>query len=207
VSTNTILPNKPRFRRRNPPLEGQELRDRLLKANIPVRYLQGDWSGVDSAKDIQTFLTEDYWKSNKQRGMFIHGNKGVGKSQLLGLIAKYFVSNYFLSLIYTSAIDLSEKLFSREIQAKLDIENMRMANILLIDDVMKEYESDFATAKFLSIIESRYSTVQPIFMTSNFPIDSVESRNGYEVIADRLRDRDWMTELFMAGESKRGAVK
>lgn len=85
---------------------------------------------------------------------------------------------------------------------EIDLRNAR-SSVLFIDDLGTEYDSKFTLAKFTDLIEYRYTNYLPTFITTNASIDDMRGWEGYERLADRIGDKNWMRELIYAGNSRR----
>ena len=175
--------------------------NRLVEGGWYLRYLQdSSWKDVEQMKAIQAILKAEFVTKKTYRGMFIYGNIGVGKTSLLNLISRYLVRNFEGWLLYMPATVLFTKLIKGSDQELSDIQK---CTFLFIDDLGKEYDTDFPLSRFSELIEYRWANMKPTFFSSNLDMETIRKKVGYEHIADRMNDSNWMIHHFYAGKTKR----
>lgn len=158
-------------------------------------YLSASWDKVDCREQVEGFLS-----TGLNRGLFLVGSVGVGKTSVMTLIAKEIVERTDIIPRFVALGMLFDLYFERDFKA---VERFMKSAYLLIDDIGREYAADFPVAKFENFIEYRYGNLLPTFITSNLTIDDLRKRIGFERIADRINDPKWMAHLIYAGQSKR----
>lgn len=147
----------------------------------------------------------------KGEGIYYSGSFGTGKTHLAVAIALELI-NKGIPVICMTAIDLLA-----EIKRTFDDYNMseyqilkayKQADLLVIDDLGKEYCSNWAITMLYDIINDRYERCLPTIVTTNYNDDDLVQRlaekSNYEsagAIVSRLHEMTM--EISMSGPDKR----
>jgi primosomal protein DnaI len=146
----------------------------ILKASFGDIELddQGRFKAIKMAKDF----VENYQPGTKQKGMFLHGPFGTGKSYLLGAIANELAQKQVSSLIvYVPEFfrEMKNAIGDHTVNDKL--EAIKKANVLMLDDIGAETMSSWARDEILgTILQFRMLENLPTFFTSNFDLKGLE---------------------------------
>ncbi|MCM3663744.1 primosomal protein DnaI [Mesobacillus subterraneus] len=146
----------------------------ILKASFGDIELddQGRFKAIKMAKDF----VENYQPGRKQKGMFLHGPFGTGKSYLLGAIANELAQKQVSSLIvYVPEFfrEMKNAIGDHTVNDKL--EAIKKANVLMLDDIGAETMSSWARDEILgTILQFRMLENLPTFFTSNFDLKGLE---------------------------------
>lgn len=127
--------------------------------------------------------------AQRPRGwLILQGEKGVGKTHLAyalgieGLKAGHAV--YFNTV--AAVMDLLRNGYKDDLYQAL-MDDLIMVEILILDDLGAEKDSEWVMEKLLQLIDTRYRRQMPIVITTNYAIDDpkcgIDSR-----ILSRLRD-------------------
>lgn len=139
-------------------------------ANIDVD--QGRYDAIENAKDF----VRNYIPGKKQKGLFLHGPFGTGKSYLLGAIANQLAENQVSSLIvYVPEFfrEMKNAIGDHSVNDKL--ESIKKADVLMLDDIGAETMSSWARDEILgTILQFRMLENLPTFFTSNFDLKGLE---------------------------------
>lgn len=186
----------------------------ILSASLDDFY-QTDYSaGRMEAIEKATTFVEDYIPGKKQKGLYLHGSFGVGKTYLLGAIANELAKNRISSLI----VYVPD--FLREIKASISdntlndkIEMTKKAPVLMLDDFGAESMSSWARDEVIGpILQFRMLENLPTFFTSNFDFEGLQNHLTFsqrgekeEVKAARIMERiKYLAEpLQLTGENRR----
>ncbi len=129
------------------------------------------------------------------------GSVGVGKTSNLALLA-WGIAKFLCTLSrFISVGDLFDLFFRNDVEK---IEELRKCPILFLDDLGREYTTDFPLSRFENFVEYRYSNLLPSFVTTNLSFGDLQKKEGWERIVDRMKDTKWMRKLTIAGSSLRG---
>lgn len=108
------------------------------------------------------------------RGLYIHGDFGIGKTHLLGAIAH----NLSEAGIHSLLVFWPE--FTREIKSDFNVldakvERLKQIDVLMIDDIGAESNTSFIRDEvLLPILNYRMMFKKPTFFTSNLPLSSLQ---------------------------------
>ncbi len=165
-------------------------------------------SGMSYRENAQKIYSQassfisNFQPGKSQRGMIIEGPIGSGKSFLLGCIANALIKKNiaFKYLVYTDLLQQIRGSYSDE-SALDEREIMRSVQeipILLIDDLGTEKPSEFAASILYQIIDYRYREQKPIFVTTNFHLQEMQTRfpGMGERISQRLLEMNRYVELY-----------
>lgn len=145
----------------------------ILKASF--EELEFDPSRIDAIDKANDFI-ENYQPGQKQKGLFLHGPFGTGKSYLLGAIANELAQKQISSLIvYVPEFfrEMKNAIGDHTVNEKL--EAIKKANVLMLDDIGAETMSSWARDEILgTILQFRMLENLPTFFTSNFDLKGLE---------------------------------
>jgi DNA replication protein DnaC len=137
-------------------------------------------------KYVKSFKT----KALKENlGLLIYGNPGNGKTFFSGCIANALIKQ-FIPVVCVSAIGLIDRIKSsfgkygdEGVQSILNC--MDNADLVIIDDMGVENNTEWSRATMYQILDSRYRKKKPLIVTSNLTIAQLKRRY----------DRDFNTEI------------
>lgn len=142
----------------------------ILKASF------GDIDLSDSGRLMAIKMAKDFIKNytpgEKQKGLYLHGPFGTGKSYLLGAIANELAKRQVSSmLVYVPELfrEMKNAIGNNSVSEKLDV--IKKAPVLMLDDIGAETMSSWARDEILGpILQFRMMENLPTFFTSNFDI-------------------------------------
>jgi DNA replication protein DnaC len=155
-----------------------QFRQQWIDRNVPPIYQDTDLTheSLDRAA-IKAVLEWDF-----KKGIGLIGDTGKGKTRLLfhallraydvGISGRYISHNAFSVLIMEAFAGDEKK------DAKKRLDNIRNADMLLIDDVGKAPRTERADAEFEELIEHRVSHHLPILWSANAGGKWLENRFG-----------------------------
>lgn len=167
---------------------------------------------IEAAKDFLT--TYDDTGELPQRGLYIHGPFGIGKSFILGALANELAERR----VKTVAVYVPE--FLREIKQSIQdqtlnekIDFVKRAPVLILDDFGAESISAWTRDEVLgTILQHRMAEQLPTFFTSNFSYHELEHHLTYSqrgekeaVKAARIMERIQTVSkaVKLSGENRR----
>ena len=113
------------------------------------------------------------------------GRTGLGKTHLsLSIVNKVLEKGY--SVIYDSAVDLlagiEQQHFSRERSSVL-LDTVLECDLLILDDLGTEYESQFYNSTIYSIVNTRLSRRRPTIISTNMGLDAIRRRYDERMVS------------------------
>lgn len=201
-------------------LEKIELESRLakLKKNslMDERFREctfDNWIMEDSNKKLYQIGKKycDNWKEVKKEniGLLLYGAPGTGKTFLSFCIANYLIERY-VPVIAISSIGILSRIketynsYGKEGETEI-IRTIKNADLLVLDDLGAENNTEWSKEKIYEIIDFRYRNKKPIIITTNSSLENLENKlTGSDGIA-RTYDRiiEMCTPLEIKGESRR----
>lgn len=146
----------------------------------------------------------------KNLGIYIYGDVGVGKTHLIACMANALMENNdrHYTVLFTSISSLIKRITStfnndaEETEEEI-LKSLKLVDFLFIDDIGAENaDSTFVKSKIYDLINLRYSVRKPVIFTSNKSILEL-LHSGYEQrTIDRIKELSSVT-LKITGESRR----
>ncbi|WP_052255963.1 primosomal protein DnaI [Salinicoccus sp. YB14-2] len=161
-------------------------------------------------------VTDAVASETNYRGLYIHGEFGIGKSYILGCIANELKEKAVSSLIvYVPEILRDLKAGFRDGTTDEKYNLIKNAHVLILDDLGAEDVTPWARDEVITgILHHRMVQKLPTFISSNFSIDDLEYRyartkeNGIEETKARRmteRIRALCEEVQMTGDNYRNS--
>lgn len=166
----------------------------------------------DAIKLIIQFAA-DYPKNNHQKGLYLSGNFGVGKTYMLAGLANTVAAmnkNVIFLHVPTFIAGLSSHFEDNSLNK--EIKRVSECDVLILDDIGAETLSQWSRDDVLGVIlQARMDNVLPTFFSSNLDMDKLEkhfaeTKNAVDPVkAARLmqRVRFLAKEVIVSGENRR----
>lgn len=125
---------------------------------------------------------------SKKKGLLIYGSQGVGKSFSAACIANYLLPQGYTCLMtsFPRIINIVSGMY----QGKQEyIDSLCRYDLLIIDDLSAERETDYADEIVMNIIETRCTSGLPIIVTTNLTPDELKH-------TDNVRKKRIYSRLF-----------
>lgn len=128
----------------------------------------------------------DSMRKNSQ-GLLFWGPVGTGKSYVAACIANELL-NRRVSVIMTSFVKILQNVQSLQVDESKLIARLNSAELLIIDDLGTERNTDYALEKVYNIIDSRYLSGKPLILTTNLTLPEMQECQDtrYKRIYDRI---------------------
>lgn len=148
------------------------------------------------------------------KGFYIFGNFGIGKSYLMAYLAHQLSSRHQLSTIMlhypTFVVDVKNAIGDGSVKERID--QVKAAQVLILDDIGAEQHSSWVRDDVLQVIlQYRMQEDLPTFFTSNFSFDELEKHFSSGKAGDETwqakrvmeRIRFLATEIHLVGGNRR----
>lgn len=169
---------------------------------------------VEAINALMEFCLASRESSLSGKGIYLYGPLGVGKSRMMGAVAKKLADQGIASLmIYVPEFlrEMKESISDHSLNDKL--EALKTIPVLILDDIGAETLSGWARDELLgTILQYRVSERKPVLYTSNLDLDGLEEhfayshKGGVELMkAKRVmeRIRHYVDVYFVDGPNRR----
>lgn len=165
-------------------------------ANIPKRFQNVEWQNVDK-RVRDWFDKNEREKKLMERGLYIFGGFGTGKTYTLWAIKKMLAEKYpsvekrtedgkiyVRSELSLSIYNTTELLYSIRRGFDSDkndyiLDDIMTTQFLAFDDIGAEKITEWVQETFYLAINKRYEEMMPTFFASNFDIAELADRIGH----------------------------
>ena len=166
-----------------------------LEGRIPRRYNgvsfeRAPISDIARTAPEQVRAVRRYVRSIEQnldegRGLWLAGDVGTGKTTLAMLVSKSALAAGRSVAIYSlpRLLNLLREAMGSE-EGKLDfIDRLTAVDLLHIDDLGAEHQTDWVLEQLYSIVNARYEAERSIVATTNLMPDALEDRLGRRTVS------------------------
>ena len=164
-------------------------------------------------KTVQRYVDE--WPEMKANnvGLLIHGSPGIGKTYAAAALANEIMERHREVVVAVNTIGLLARIretfgrFGKEAEVDI-IRSLESASLLILDDLGAEQPTEWASAMLYQIIDSRYRSGKPLFITTNLELAQLKDKLTLQDGVDRTYDRimEICLPVQVRGESNRAAV-
>lgn len=180
----------------------QQRRICFAVSNMATWTFENDDRNKPKISDAMKRYVEKFpdFKKNGQ-GILLWGPVGTGKTYYAAAVANALIDNGY-SVLMTNFARLSNQL-----QGTWDkndvIDDLNRYSLLILDDLGAERKSEYMQEIVYNIIDSRYRTGLPFFITTNLSIEEIKKPMDISCsrIYDRVLERCFPIEIN--GESRR----
>lgn len=190
-------------------------------AGIFVRYQGLTWEDYQQhpPEELATYLRrhEDY--VSRGIGLLFTGLKGTGKSLLATLVLKELIHLGYscFSTTYADTVEAFTATWNNDEEKRWFARKFMRSDILLLDDIGKEWSTRLSQSTFDMILRSRVQDARPTIITTNLTIPELESGYGAAVlsllsecsIVLQFSGEDWRPQAYRRStdEMTRGEVR
>jgi len=172
------------------------------------RYLNFDldWHKTEFHRDLlQDFFTQYVIKGENNKGIYICGDIGVGKSTTITAIAKVLLMFLDINVYYTTMAKLVSLITSPDRDDKERISVYKKCPILFIDNLgLEEYTTNNQLTQVIDFFTYRYGNEKTNIIAGNGDIRKIEKPNSFiKQMSDYLNDSNYYSCYEMGGKSKR----
>lgn len=143
------------------------------------------------------------------KGLLLWGNVGTGKSYLAAAIANALMDRLYTVVMTSFPKILAERYdFDREQKESRISGTLARADLLIIDDLGAERNTDFALEQVYSVVDDRYRSGKPLIITTNLTFDYMKNCKDirYNRIYDRIFEMCYPVKMDGISWRKRKAV-
>lgn len=180
----------------------QEIKNRITLLGLPhsLKNIRATDIDLEDQNRIALFTEiNDYirdFDNKKQKGLYIYGNFGVGKSYLMAYLANRLSQKYQKRVLLlhfpTFSVDIKDAITTKSVKDK--IEQIKHSEILILDDIGAEQPSSWLRDDILQVIlQYRMQENLLTFFTSNFDLEGLE-RHFAEL---KSGDETWQAKRIM----------
>jgi DNA replication protein DnaC len=181
-------------------------RRRKVDSRIPRRYQHCDFSAFNTygneslAKALASAQTLVQRYPVTEKGLFLHGLPGVGKTHLAVAVLRQLIETKGVRGLFYDTRDLLRVIRStydpNAREAELDVLRPVMtADVLVLDDLGAEKSSDWVDETLNLIVNTRYSEKRLTIFTSNYDDDPDASNPESIVYRIGIRMRSRLHEM------------
>lgn len=195
------------------------IKKHLHLINLPEKLHDVRLSRIDMTSErvevmtaIQQFLYQ-YSHDIHQKGLYLAGNFGVGKTYILaGLANQVAAMNKYVVFLHVPTFIASLSSHFNDNSLQTEVQKIANADFLVLDDIGAENLSQWSRDEVLAVIlQARMDNVLPTFFSSNFAMNDLEdhfkeTKNTIEPVkAARLmeRIRALAKEVIISGPNRR----
>ncbi|MFI3101113.1 primosomal protein DnaI [Streptococcus suis] len=179
----------------------EAIKNRIQLINMPASLKNVTVADIDKSDEnrVEVMLAiADFVKrfEEKPKGLYIYGNFGIGKSYLMAYLANLLSKTHLLSttmLHYpTFVVDIKNAIKDGSVKERID--EIKMAQVLVLDDIGAEQHSPWVRDDVLQVIlQYRMQENLPTFFTSNFSFDDLERHFA----SGKSGDETWQAKRVM----------
>ncbi|HFU3799578.1 TPA: primosomal protein DnaI [Streptococcus suis] len=179
----------------------EAIKNRIQLINMPASLKNVTVADIDKSDEnrVEVMLAiADFVKrfEEKPKGLYIYGNFGIGKSYLMAYLASLLSKTHLQSttmLHYpTFVVDIKNAIKDGSVKERID--EIKMAQVLVLDDIGAEQHSPWVRDDVLQVIlQYRMQENLPTFFTSNFSFDDLERHFA----SGKSGDETWQAQRVM----------
>jgi len=158
------------------------------------------WSDILDGFEFQKqFLdyAERILDGKEELGAYVFGGSGTGKTFLAKLLNNELVES-MRDVVFFKAVDLAMVLRTVSMANRRDedvmgkiINDLRSVDVLIVDDLGTQKNTDFVKEIMFSIFDTRYDNRKKTVITTNLTADDI----GDDRLASRFADAGWMRKF------------
>ncbi|HFI0271513.1 TPA: primosomal protein DnaI [Streptococcus suis] len=179
----------------------EAIKNRIQLINMPqaLKKVTGedlDFTDINREEVYDAIATFVKNFEEQPKGLYIYGNFGIGKSYLMAYLAHRLSTIHHLSttmLHYpTFVVDIKNAIKDGSVKERID--EIKMAQVLVLDDIGAEQHSPWVRDDVLQVIlQYRMQENLPTFFTSNFSFDDLERHFA----SGKSGDETWQAKRVM----------
>ena len=168
-------------------------------------FANDDMANEKITKAMQSYVAHFADFRRQGKGLLLYGNCGTGKTYAACEVANALIDRDYSVLVTNFARVLNTLQGTFEKQKYID--SLNKYQLLVIDDLGIERDTQFAKEQVFNIIDSRYRVGLPMIITTNLSMEKIKNPDDIENarIYDRILERCFPIEVT-GGSRRRKAV-
>lgn len=187
--------------------------ERYRKMGFPeTEMAKWNFDNDDMANKTVTGVMKNYVDNFRRfyrdgKGLLIYGNVGTGKTYAACEVANALIDKGYPVMV-TNFARLTNTLQGMYAGKQEYIDSLNEFDLLVIDDLGAERQSDFMQEMVYTIIDARYRSGLPFIVTTNLEMEEIKNpeKIGNARIYDRVLERCFPVEV-KGGSRRRKAVR
>lgn len=193
--------------------------DRIKLISLPKSYQHISFADIDFSDPNRIALLAELSQflqayPNVQKGIYLYGTMGVGKSFLLAGLARELSvqKGVAVTMLHypTFAVDVKNAISTGSVKEMID--DVKTAPVLILDDIGAENSTSWVRDEVLQVIlQHRMLEELPTFFTSNYSLEDLEKKLAQGKQGDETwqakrvleRIRAVSKELHLLGKNRR----
>ncbi|EJN94960.1 primosomal protein DnaI [Streptococcus ratti] len=180
----------------------QAVSERINVISLPRSYknISFDDISLDDVKRLDVFkMVADFvenYPSPKQKGLYLYGDMGIGKSYLMAAMAHELSEQKgaATTLLHFPSFTIDVKNAINTGTVKDEIDAVKKAEVLILDDIGAEQSTSWIRDEVLQVIlQYRMLEELPTFFTSNYSFKDLEAK----LANIRGSDETWQAKRVM----------
>ena len=173
------------------------------ETNMASWTFENDDNGNSTLTQAMINYAEQFADFKREsKGLLLYGPVGTGKTYYAACIANKLIDNGY-SVLMTNFPTLTNKLQGMYEGKQEYISSLNKYDLLILDDLGAERQSEYMQELVFNVIDSRYRTGLPVIITTNLTADEIKHPQDvrYCRIYDRILERCFPVEV--SGKSRR----
>ena len=149
-----------------------------------LEYYKGD-DYITMRKILNHVRDYTHKFSTNSENMLFFGGTGLGKTHLSLAVASVIIQNGY-SVLYDSAVNILRNIEKEHFSNEYTMETADIvmnADLLILDDLGKEYETKFYSSTIYDIINTRINKNKPTIISTNMDFEAIKRRYDESVVS------------------------
>ena len=173
----------------------ERLKERMESCNLGARWQNRTFENFQPEAQPRAYdqclAFAKRTANGANKSILLSGTVGTGKTHLAAAIAHYCIERN-LFVLFGNVVDIFQSLknaFSTDEDILSDIKSMQL---LVLDDLGKEKQSEWTQETIYSIINYRYENMLPTVITTNLTMSDLQSRLGAATVSRLMEMCDYV---------------